>query len=244
MTQKPLAYEAYQQLADAYAAKIDIKPHNAYYDRPAMLSLLPDIRGQKVLDAGCGPGAYAEQLVARGATVVACDISPRMLELAHERLKGAVDLGAVDLQQVDLTLPLSMFHAQEFDLVIAPLCLDYIKDWGALFVEFSRILKIGGLLVFSCGHPAFDAEYFETENYFCVEAVECTWTGFGKRVRMPSYRRSLEEVMMPVANSGLVLEKVHEPRPTAEFKSADPVNYRRLMHRPGFICVVARKPDL
>ncbi len=239
MTQKPLAYEAYQQLADGYAAKIDTKPHNAYYDRPAMLSLLPDVRGQRVLDAGCGPGAYAEQLVARGATVVACDVSPRMLELAHERLQGAVDL-----QQVDLTLPLSMFQAEEFDLIIAALCLDYIEDWRSLFAEFNRILKPGGLFVFSCGHPAFDAEYFETDNYFCVEAVECTWTGFGKRVRMPSYRRSLEEVLMPVVNSGLVLVRVHEPVPTAEFNLADPLNYRCLMHRPGFLCVVARKPDL
>lgn len=34
---KPLAYDAYQDLADPYAAHIATKPHNAYYDRPSMV---------------------------------------------------------------------------------------------------------------------------------------------------------------------------------------------------------------
>lgn len=236
MSNNPLAYAAYQELADAYAANIDSKPHNAFYDRPAMLSLLPDIQGQKVLDAGCGPGAYAEELVARGATVVGCDISERMLQLAQERLKGTVDLLLVDLTQ-----PLTMFAAEEFDVINSPLCLDYIEDWQSLFGEFRRVLKPDGVLLFSCGHPAFDAEYFETKDYFSVERVECTWTGFGNKVLMPSFRRSLEEIIMPVINAGFLIDKVHEPRPTDDFKKADPRRYKSLMHRPGFLCVRARK---
>ncbi len=236
MTQKPLAYEAFQELADDYAAHVDTKPHNAYYDRPAMLSLLPDVRGRRVLDVGCGPGVYAEALVARGASVVACDVSERMLELADQRLRGTVDLRCVDLAQ-----PLTMFGAEEFDVVNAPLCLDYIADWQSLFVEFLRVLKPSGVLIYSCGHPSFDAEYFNTNTYFSVEFVECTWTGFGKDVRMPSYRRSLEEFIMPVIHAGFMLERVHEPRPTSEFKLADPVRHESLMHRPSFLCIRARK---
>jgi 2-polyprenyl-3-methyl-5-hydroxy-6-metoxy-1,4-benzoquinol methylase len=67
---KPLALEAYEQLAEAYAARVDTKPHNAYYERPATLSLLPDVTGSTVLDAGCGPGAYTGWLVQHGARVV------------------------------------------------------------------------------------------------------------------------------------------------------------------------------
>ena len=242
MKNNPLAYEAYQELADAYAAKIDTKPHNAYYDRPAMLSLLPHLQGKKVLDAGCGPGAYTQALAERGATVIACDVSERMLELAAERLGKFSFVKTPELQKLDLTQPLSMFQDEEFDFVNAPLCLDYIQDWKSLFLEFHRVLKPGGRFIFSCGHPAFDAEYFDTKNYFSVEPVQATWRGFGKTVVMPSFRRSLEEVMTPVIKSGFLLEKVLEPKPTEEFKQADPVRFARLMHRPGFLCIAARKP--
>lgn len=51
MPEPPIAYQAYQELADHYAALIDTKPHNAYYERPAMLGMLPELRGKRVLDA-------------------------------------------------------------------------------------------------------------------------------------------------------------------------------------------------
>ena len=70
MPDHPHAYDAYQELASAYAEKINTKPHNAYYERPAMLSMLPKIAGMHVLDAGCGPGVYAQELAARGAQVI------------------------------------------------------------------------------------------------------------------------------------------------------------------------------
>jgi len=86
MAHRPIALEAYEALAEAYAAVVDTKPHNAYYERPATLSLLPDDTGMRVLDAGCGPGVYSEWLADRGAKVVALDVSPRMAEIARQRL--------------------------------------------------------------------------------------------------------------------------------------------------------------
>ncbi len=38
---KPIAHDAYERLADAYAEMIETKPHNAHLERPAILSLLP-----------------------------------------------------------------------------------------------------------------------------------------------------------------------------------------------------------
>jgi hypothetical protein len=83
---QPIALEAYEELAESYAAKIDTKPHNAYYERPATLSLLPSVTGKAVLDAGCGPGVYTEWLLANGAEVSAIDASPKMVELARKRI--------------------------------------------------------------------------------------------------------------------------------------------------------------
>ncbi|MEM9644702.1 MAG: hypothetical protein AAF989_06900 [Planctomycetota bacterium] len=119
-------------------------------------------------------------------------------------------------------------------------CLDYIRDWRSLFAEITRILKPNGLVQFSCGHPAFDAEHFVTKKYFSVGSVHCTWKGFGIDVEMPSYRRSLQEVIMPLIENGLWIEKVIEPTPNADFLAADPTRHRRLMHRLAFLCVPAR----
>jgi ubiquinone/menaquinone biosynthesis C-methylase UbiE len=86
MQDEPIALEAYTRLGDAYSAHIDTKGHNAFYDRPGVLSLLPPVEGKRVLDVACGPGAYTEWLVSHGAEVVGIDVCPRMLELARLRL--------------------------------------------------------------------------------------------------------------------------------------------------------------
>lgn len=232
---KPLALEAYEQLAEAYAAVVDTKPHNAYYDRPAVLSLLPPVAGKRVLDAGCGPGAYSEWLVKHSADVTALDASPSMVRLARERLGDTVNV-----QQADLGQPLRFPDAM-FELIVSPLVLDYIEDWDKTFSEFHRVLRTDGHLVFSVGHPFWDFVYFKSDSYFATELVGMEWKGFSTQVYMPCYRRPLQAVVNPLLQTGFVLERILEPQPTPEFAEADPQGYARLMRRPNFICVRARR---
>ncbi|MER5390854.1 methyltransferase domain-containing protein [Saccharopolyspora sp. NPDC002686] len=79
----------YDVFAEEFAEHAEDGFSNAHYDRPACLDLLGDVAGRKVLDAACGPGLYAAELVARGAKVVGCDISERMVELAANRVPAA-----------------------------------------------------------------------------------------------------------------------------------------------------------
>jgi magnesium-protoporphyrin O-methyltransferase len=59
--------------------------------RAKMLSKLPeDLRGARVLDAGCGAGQMTVELAARGADVVAVDISPSLVEIARKRLPAGL----------------------------------------------------------------------------------------------------------------------------------------------------------
>ncbi|MBM3477742.1 MAG: magnesium protoporphyrin IX methyltransferase [Alphaproteobacteria bacterium] len=61
--------------------------------RSTLLDWLPaDLRGARVLDAGCGTGAFAVDAARRGAHVVAVDLSPTLVTLARER--SPADLGA------------------------------------------------------------------------------------------------------------------------------------------------------
>lgn len=232
---KPIAQDAYNDLAEAYAALVDTKPHNAYYERPAMLSLLPDVNGKQILDVGCGPGAYAEWLVAHGAQVVAFDANKKMVRLARQRLGDKAQVLLANLES-----PLDFLNDASFDVIVAPLVMDYVKDWDPPFREFHRVLKAGGCLVFSMEHP-YGKFYIhrETGNYFNVELVEYTWRGFGKPVVVPSYRRPLNGVINPLLKAGFTLNQVLEPLPTQEFRLVDPDDYEELIRDPGFMCIRA-----
>ncbi len=233
---KPVALAAYEKLAERYAALIDTKPHNAYYERPAMLSLLPGVRGKRVLDAGCGPGAYTEILLKRGAKVVGIDISTKMLHLARERVGDRAEF-----YLADMTRPMRFLKSGVFDVVISPLAIPYVRDLTNLFKEFYRLLKKPGTFVFSDGHPFGDYLFFKkrrkAKNYFDTELVGCFWRGFGVRVYVPGYRRPLNALFNPLIKAGFRIDRIVEPLPTAEFKKADPEAYKKLRRMPAFICV-------
>ena len=234
-SERPMAQDAYDQLAAAYAARVGTKPHNAYYEWPATLSLLPAVKDKRVLDAGCGPGVYAEILVEMGAEVVAFDANPKMVAFARERLKERAQVVAASLDA-----PLAFLADEFFDVVTAPLVMDYIRDWRAAFSEFRRVLGPGGVLVFSMEHPMM--KFFDhraESNYFQVDRVSYTWRGFGPPVQVPSYRRSLGEVFNPLIEAGFALDKVLEPLPTPAFKENDPEDYEKLTREPGFMCIRA-----
>ena len=58
---------------------------------------------------------------------------------------------------------------------------------------------------------------------------------------MPSFRRSLSETLNPVIDAGFRLERILEPKPTEEFRKADPEDYDELSRQPVFLCIRARK---
>ena len=71
--------------------------------RGTLLSWLPeDLRGQRVLDAGCGTGALAVEAARRGADVVAIDLSPKLVELARQRMPVSFAHGSLDFRSGDM----------------------------------------------------------------------------------------------------------------------------------------------
>jgi 2-polyprenyl-3-methyl-5-hydroxy-6-metoxy-1,4-benzoquinol methylase len=221
----------YADIADRYAAAVDAKPHNAHYERPATLSVLPPLAGVRVLDVGCGPGWYAEHLVGQGATVTAFDAAPRFVELTRARVGDRARV-----LQADLAQPLDFAPDAAFDLVLCPLVLHHVEDWGAVLAELARVLRPAGLLVFSTHHPFMDWQLFRTADYFATELLEDDW-GIGK---VTFYRRPLTAMADALAGARFVIERLAEPRPTEDFRRADPVSYEKLLRNPWFLVVRAR----
>ncbi len=227
---------AYEQMAEKYNELIDHKPHNAYYDRPNTLQLLPDVNGKTILDAACGPGKYAEILMAQGAIVKGFDISPKMVELAISRNKHQ---GTFFVH--DLSSHFSMIENNSCDIVLCALALHYIEDWTFTIKEFCRVLKNNGMLVISMEHPFNDYLFFKSNKYFEVERVKCTWKGFGQPVEVNSFRRPLNECITPLTDNGFYIDKIVEPKPTKEFEQLDPRHFKELNEFPAFMCIRAVK---
>ncbi len=227
---------AYEQMAERYNELIDHKPHNAYYDRPNTLQLLPDVKGKTILDAACGPGKYAEILMEKGAIVKGFDISAAMVELAIKRNNGRGEFFVHDL-----SMPLTMVEDSSCDMVLCALALHYIEDWSFTMKEFHRVLKKSGLLILSIEHPFYEYNFFKSNNYFAIEHVQCTWKGFGPPVVVNSFRRPLHECITPLTENGFYIDKLVEPKPTIEFKQLDPKHYKELNEFPAFMCIRAVK---
>lgn len=227
---------AYEELAEKYNELIEHKPHNAYYDRPNTLGLIPEMHGKQILDAACGPGKYAEILMSKGAIVTGFDLSPKMIELAIERNKSQ---GVFFVH--DLSMPFEMLETASFDIVLCALALHYVQDWTLTIKEFHRVLKPNGILVISIEHPFFEFNYFKSTHYFEVEHVNCIWKGFGKPVEVNSFRRPLSECLLPLTNNGFYIDKLIEPKPTKEFEHFDPRHFKELNEFPSFMCIRAVK---
>lgn len=71
--------------------------------RATLLGFLPqDLRGCRLLDAGCGTGALAVEAAKRGADVTAVDISPTLIGIAKERLPERLGEGRIHFVAGDM----------------------------------------------------------------------------------------------------------------------------------------------
>ena len=236
MKDRFIAYDAYKKLADKYAEIIDIKPHNAEYERPGLLEVMPPVKGKYVLDAGCGSGSLTHWLIELGADVIGLDASPHMLEHAQKRVQGKANLILHDLRE-----PLDFLDDNTVDLVTSSLVLHYVDNLELVFSEFYRVLKPGGNLVFSIGHPFTDFVYRPSENYYDVDVISFDWTGFtDEPITVSSYRRPLEGYTEALADAGFIIERITEPIPTEKFNEQLPESYARHIANPLFMVIRAR----
>jgi SAM-dependent methyltransferase len=211
---------------------------------PALRALLPDPRGLRVLDLGCGYGWFCRWARDGGAAeVLGVDISARMLARARAMTRdGAIRYERADLE--DLTPP-----EASFDLAYSALALHYVAGLDRLLAAIHRALAPGGRLVFSVEHPIFTApaapgwrvdgegrKSWPVAGYLSEGARTTDWLVAG----VVKQHRTLATYVNMLIGLGFTLGRVEEWGPSAAQIAAEP-RLADERERPPFLLVSARR---
>jgi ubiquinone/menaquinone biosynthesis C-methylase UbiE len=211
---------AYEQWAPLYPPVA----HNPVMraEQSAMSQHWPEVRGRRALDLACGSGRYSRLLAEGGAQVVALDFCLPMLKQVSEDAKVCASM---------MHLP---FAANTFDVVISGLALGHAADIHGWMFEIARVLRKGGLLLYSDFHP---------------EAARAGLTRSFKNQKAQTY--SVPHRYFDVATqlqaaqaAEMTVEQVHEVRVGEEMREAFPKSedfYRQWNGLPIVLVVRARK---
>ena len=197
---------------------------------PAFLEMLPDVNGLRGLDIGCGEGYTTRLITGRGARLRAVDISPNFIAFARE-VEAKDPLGIEYRVASAVQLP---FADQAFDFVVATMSLMDIPEADGAVREAYRVLRPGGFLQFSIGHPCYDTPHrrlirdadgmeraLEVGGYFENADGRVNEWIFGaapkevkkdlRPFRTPYFHRTLSWWLNTVIEAGFTIERVNEP---------------------------------
>ena len=216
---------------------------NVLFEIPTLLSLLPDLKGKRVLDLGCGFGEHCKEYIDKGASrVVGVDISEKMLKVAREENSDP------NIEYINIAMEDIGTLNETFDVVISSLAIHYIEDFEGVVKAVYSLLSDGGIFIFSQEHPMNTCYSAETERWtrdengrkihanianYCVEKrYDYSWFVDG----VQHYHRMFSTIINDLADTGFRIEKIAEPYPDEALLAKYPDYYDNL-HKPDFLFV-------
>ena len=211
---------------------------------PAMRSMLPDLRGTRILDLGCGFGWFCRWARTQAAqNVLGIDVSENMLIRAAEMTSDdGVAYQSSDLEQIELP-------ETNFDLAFSSLALHYIENLARVFTSAHRALVSGGRFVFSTEHPIYtaprnpewsiekDGQRKWPIDQYLVEGPRVTnWLTKG----VIKQHRTIGTTVDMLIRSGFSLKHLEEWGPTDDQLAVHP-EWSEHRDRPMFLLISAQK---
>jgi ubiquinone/menaquinone biosynthesis C-methylase UbiE len=193
---------------------------------PTQLKLLNIVAGMKVLDVACGNGQFARKMASLGARVTAVDFSEKFIAIAKSKETKNIDYRVVDAaSEADL----DKLPADNYDAVVCTMALMDMSDIGALVKHAPRLLKKGGLFVFSILHPCFNSgavtlvhesddlsgdneeRYYVKVRDYVVETERMGIGMIGQPESQYYFHRPVSAVLKIFFENGFVLDAYEEP---------------------------------
>lgn len=209
---------------------------------PSLRAMLPDMRGLKVLDLGCGYGWFCRWARQNGAAqVLGIDISEKMLARAAAMTDDSgITYTRADIEVIELP-------PNSFNLVYSSLAFHYIEDFTRLLTEIRKTLTPGGSLVFSVEHPIYTApiepawtvdgagrKTWLLNNYLVEGHRTTNWLVKG----VVKYHRTVATIINTLLQSGFTMSRIEEWGPTDEQIAGWP-ELADERQRPTFLLVSA-----
>lgn len=227
----------WDRLADWYDAKQGDDGdlwHRTLID-PTFLRVVGEVRGQRLLDLGCGNGYLSRRFARAGADVVGVDASAPVIARAKAR-EAKNPLGIRYLAS-DATQRIPL-ESETFDIVASNMVLMDMEDAEGAIREAARVLRSGGRFVASLSHPCFDQGPSSTwimERSFRTTRVwrkigryrhpfadEMPWGIEDRTVTTIGYHRPLSWYARVLREAGFLIRSLEEPEPTKEFIEGSP----------------------
>ncbi|MBI4934762.1 MAG: class I SAM-dependent methyltransferase [Actinobacteria bacterium] len=210
---------------------------------PMMQTMLPPMRGRRVVDLGCGFGWFCRWARVQGAaSVLGIDVSTNMLARATaDTTDPDITYRQADLDGLELP-------ASQFDVAYTSLTLHYLADLDGLLATVRRALAPGGVLVVSVEHPVFTAPtaaewirdpdgrtVWPLDGYLREGTRVTEWLAPG----VVKHHRTIDTYVNALLRHGFVLTHLHEWGPTAE-QVRDHPEWEVERDRPPFLLFAGR----
>jgi len=216
--------EAWDANADVWDARMGDEGNDFFQvlQWPVIVSLLDPKPGDRILDIACGNGLTSRILAEMGATVAAFDFSSELIKLAQERSNPDDRIAYHVLDATDESALLETLSPHgPFNSALCNMALFDIAEIETLFRALSKLIRPGGIFVFSLMHPAFN-------NPSCVQLAE-QWDDGGVAIR---YSIKIHRYMTPYSSYGVALRD----QPKAQLYFHRPLEYYlKLGFQCGFV---------